>query len=233
MDNDQIRTYACNHCGAAIHTSAAPGTKLECKHCGSPFTVPALRTSALDERPKAEGVAAATQAPADTNATVLTPAARGQPQDVPRPDTVALEGEALGRPERPPPPDSPAGVGHTVDSDAVAPVVGRAPSDLAGQEITPVGAGTDDAPTAAELIAEPTKHGVGVPGDQGDPVLVAPNKVVVTPPQAEAAGGPPGGALINRTNPLLLAGAALGCCLLAGLGAVACGALRVIGLIGQ
>jgi hypothetical protein len=192
-----------------------------------------VRTSALDERPPAEGVQAAAEPPAGAQATVVAPASRGQPQDVPRPDTVALEGEALGRPEHPPPPDSPAGVGNTVDSDAVAPQVGRAPSDLAGQEITPVGAGTDDAPTAAELIAEPTKYGVGVPGDQGDPVLVAPNKVVVTPPQAEAAGGPPGGSLINRANPLLLGGAALGCCLLAGLGAVACGALRVLGLLGQ
>jgi hypothetical protein len=232
MDNEPVRTYACGQCGAAINTNAAPGTRLECKHCGSPFTVPAVSepqpASTLDERPAAEGVQAAAG-----EAAVPAPAARGQPQDVPRPDTVALEGEALGRPERPPPPDSPAGVGNTVDSDAVAPVVGRAPSDLAGQEITPVGAGSEDAPTAAELIAEPTKHGVGVPGDQGDPVLVAPNKVVVTPPQAEAVGGPPGGALINRTNPLLLAGGALGCCLLAGLGAVACGALRVIGLIGQ
>jgi hypothetical protein len=233
MDNEQVTTYACGHCGAAIHTSAAPGTKLECKNCGAPFTVPAVRTSALDERPPAAGVEAAAQAPDESQAAVVAPASRGQPQDVPRPDTVALEGEALGRPERPPPPDSPAGVGNTVDSDAVAPTVGRAPSDLAGQEITPAGAGTDEAPTAAELIAEPTKYGVAVPGDQGDPVLVAPNKVVVTPPQAEPAGGPPGGAMINRTNPLLLGGAALGCCLLAGLGAASCFALQVLGLIGQ
>jgi hypothetical protein len=233
MDNEQVRTYACGQCGAAISTGAAPGTTLECKHCGSPFTVPAIRTSALDERPAAEGVEAAAQAPADTDAALVAPAARGQPHDLPRPDTPGVEGEALGRPEPPPPADSPAGVGNTVDSDAVAPLVGRAPSDLAGQEITPAGAGTPEAPTAAELIAEPTKYGVGVPGDQGDPVLVAPDKVVVTPPQAEAAGGPPGGALINRTNPLLLAGAAIGCCLLAGLGAASCFVLQVLGLIGR
>jgi hypothetical protein len=197
------RTFTCPNCGAEIQTSAAPGTTVNCEHCGSPFTVPPAGTPAAH--------------------VVESPVRRGQPQALPR---EGGPGELPPTSAEKPAPESPAGVGYTVDSDAVAPTVGRDPSANAGQEITPIAKPSGAEPTAADLIAEPLKYGLNVGAGEGEPVVVPPNKVVIMPPQHEGRGGPPGRAMTSNRNPVALVAGGVGCCLLLALASAACVALQ-------
>jgi hypothetical protein len=277
-----MRTYTCPTCGASLATSAPPGTTITCEYCSTPFTVP---QPSLDQ-------------PGDSQATVVANfGRRGNPS--PRPPT-GPDGTPPSTPEQPPDPDSPAGVGYTVDSDAVQPMVERglespepepaapepapepaaepelrapeviedldAPGTVAEPvpEVPPVAdlrepesafqappptawderveAPPPDKPappvvaepgppevlpmpegvSAADIIAEPTKYGAAVPAEQGEAILVAPDKVVVVPPQNPAIGGPPGAAMRsgNRT-PLLIGGIVVALCCVLGICAVA------------
>ncbi len=75
---------------------------------------------------------------------------------------------------------------------------------------------TPEGVSAADIIAEPTKYGAGIPAEQGEPILVPPNQVKIIPPQTPAVGGPPGAAMRsgNRTPLLIGGGLLLLCCLL-------------------
>jgi hypothetical protein len=188
-----LTTFQCRGCGASLATSAAPGTDITCEYCHTTNTVPQP-----GEASRGPG-----EAPAQ-------PAARGEPASLPETDRVAGEGER-------PAPGSPADIGYSLADDM--PVVGReAPQPERVTEIRPAGAGEGTGPTVADIIAEPLKHGVNVPSDLGEPIVVSPDRVKVLPPQREPRGFP-GSGLARRSPAGLLLGILVACCLLpAGLG---------------
>jgi ribosomal protein S27E len=215
---NEMRTFKCLNCGATLATSAAPGTTINCEYCGTPFTVPAEGGQAMDSQ-----------------ATVIASfARRGNPSPMP---PMGPEGEAPPTPEQPPAPDSPAGVGYTVDADAAHPQVERGPVE---PEIgTPIPSGAEiplppteaasAGPSAADIIAEPTKYGAAIPAQEGEVIVVPPNRIEVVPPQRPAAGGPPGATMRrSRAMPLLIGGLVLLCCVLPVCGLLAWGALSVL-----
>jgi hypothetical protein len=127
-----MRTFICPTCGATLATSAEPGTTITCEYCSSPFMVPA---PSLDQ-------------PGDSQATVVASfRRRGDPSPMP---PTGPDGTPPSTPDLPPDPNSPAGVGNTVDSDAVQPMVERGP---VGPESVPVAA--SEAPPPAAAPAEP------------------------------------------------------------------------------
>jgi hypothetical protein len=155
-----MRTFICPTCGATLATSAAPGTTIICEYCNSPFVVPA---PSLDQ-------------PGDSQATVVANfRRRGNPSPMP---PTGPDGTPPSTPEQPPAPDSPAGVGNTVDSDAVQPMVERGPIEPPAESAPPAAAASA---VLAAMAATPE------PAPQ--PAAEQPEPQIIE--ELDAAGEPP------------------------------------------
>jgi DNA-directed RNA polymerase subunit RPC12/RpoP len=200
VTNDSLRTYTCLGCGAALATSASPGSTLNCPYCGTEFRVPLRQpdVSQADTEPLGEpqpGQAAATE-PARPWPTY--PESPGI--EVPSLDVAAAAAAHSGA-------GAPAGTSGAPHPPAAAPepvVVASEGSGTVAQLDEPGAAGGRLAPEAPPIPPAP---------DPGlEPIVVPPDRVRVIPAGETIHGRAPQPP--RSRLPLLAAAGFVACCLL-------------------